>query len=217
MTMQVGMVGIDGIVLASDKVWILARTRVTQTVTKLKYDSERGIGVRCAEADLSLNIASRIVECLPDGNHESPCLLLEQYAKEIMSGFDTPTFRRFGRPLQSQCLVALNKPLGLFSLKAGLEGVKCQKIDDKTRVGDMENSALFFLESYYSSRPVKQLAFLAAHIVLEAARRNPAGVGGLEVLICEDGGVRMLDAERIAEIKQRSDALHAKVEQKLFS
>jgi 20S proteasome alpha/beta subunit len=208
MTMQVGMVGTDGILIASDKIWTLPGARVTQTVTKLKYSGERGIGVGCAEAEMSVNIANRIIECLPDGNHEAPSYLLEQYAKEIMSGFDTPMYRRWGGPLQSQCLVALNRPFGLYSLKVGPEGVKCERIEDKTRVGDTDNSAIFFLESFYSLRRVEQLKLLAAHIVLEAARRNPVGVGGLEMLIVDGEGAKMVPQDELSKLTERSNALH---------
>jgi hypothetical protein len=213
MTMQVGMVGTDGILIASDKVWTLSGIRGSHTATKFRYSVERGVGVACSESDISLNVAAKIVAELDAGHFEHPCREVERMAGDVMCGFDRSHLKIRGiLPPQSQCLIAIAKPFGLFSLKVGPEGQKCQYIEDKTRVGDTQNSAVFFMEEYYALRPIKHLRLLAAHIVFEASRRNPTGIGGLEILECDSSGLRMLPPDEINRLKKRSDALHGKVE-----
>ena len=211
MTMQVGMVGKNGIVLASDLKWNgdAGGQRESHYASKIKLCEERGIAVACSESEVSLNIASAIIDGFKQDDHLSPIPAIERIAKDAMRRFDEPVFIRSGniRP-QSHCLVVLKgKPGKLFSLKVGPEGQNCSEELQKRRAGDPGNPAMFFVESYYTSRPVEQLVFLAAHVVLMAAHFNSGGIGSIKILVCDKSGFRMLPPDEIERLKSNSNAL----------
>jgi hypothetical protein len=217
MTMQVGMVGSDGIVIASDLKWggDSGGSRETHLAPKIKVNDALGIGVACSEAEVSLNIATDILNQFKESDHEYPCLALERIARGGMDGFDRA---RATRP-QSHCLIALRgKPFRLYSLRVGPEGQNCTEVFDRRRAGDPGNPAMFFAQAYYSPRPISELTFLAAHVVLTAPRFNSDGIGGLEILSAhEETGFRMLSSDEIEELKERSSALHETISRALFS
>jgi len=185
MTMQIAMVGTDRIILASDLKWggEAGGSRETHLAPKIKFNDAIGIGVACSEAEVSLNIATNILNQFKESDHESPCLSLELIARRSMERFDRA---KVARP-QSHCPIVLRgKPFRLYSLRVGLEGQNCTEVFNKRRAGDPGNPAMFFTEAYYSRRPISELTFLAAHIVLTAARFNPEGIGGLEILLAHE-------------------------------
>lgn len=64
----------------------------------------------------------------------------------------------------------------------------------------------------------RNLAFLAAHFVLEGARLNPTGVDGLDIPSWKFGETEpkiFSDAEK-AELKRRSDEVIERTRQSLF-
>jgi len=215
MTMQIAMIGTDGIVVASDRKWggDTGGSRETHLASKIKMDTQRGIAVACAESEVSLNIANAILEKLTEEMRSAlPEPAIERIAKEVMHGFDHD---RILRP-QSHCLIVLNKPSRrIFSLKVGPDGETCTEFFDKRRAGDPGNPAMFFAQAYYAPRPIKKLAFLGAHIVLTAAQFNNDGIGGLEILLCDKRGFRMLSSDEIKELKKRSSTLHKTISRAL--
>jgi hypothetical protein len=215
MTMQIAMIGTDGIVLASDRKWggDTGGSRETHHAPKIKFSEQRGIAVMCSESEISLNIATNILNEFKESDHELPCLALERIALSAMQGFNTA--RIFPQP-QSHCLIALKgKSFRLYSLKVGPEGQNCTEIFDKRRAGDPGNPAMFFAQAYYAPRQIKKLAFLGAHIVLTAAQFNSDGIGGLEILLCDKRGFRMLSSDEIKELKKRSSTLHKTISRAL--
>ncbi len=206
MTMQIAMKGTDGVVLASDLKWIgdAGGQRETHYASKIKFSERSGIAVGCSDSEVSLNIATKIIEELKASDYSSFCSAAERIAYSVMIEFDR---NRIPRP-QSQCLIILQGDrCHLYSLKVGIEGENCVEILDKRRAGDAGNQAMFFSEAYYALKPINKLAFLAAHIVLTAAQFNSEGIGGLEVILCDKRGFRMLSSENIEELKARSSVL----------
>jgi hypothetical protein len=207
-TMQVGMVGSDGIVLASDTLWsIPAKIRETFNASKLRIDCARGLAISCAR---SLETATMIAEkLLSDLSHAE----LSDTGRSCCSAIERIAQTFIGHPdLRSdvQCLIASVRPtFRLFRLYSGplFEGVRqmeCQEVTDKSIAGDEPNPAIFWSEGYYERRPITTLAFLAAHLVLTARKFNSGTIDGLEVVLCNDSGIHRLDDKSTRKLRAKS-------------
>jgi 20S proteasome alpha/beta subunit len=205
MTMQIGIVGSDGVILASDMQWFdETGTRVTYDSSKIVFDSTKGIAVGCSGSSISRIVQNRIVEDLAPNDFEYPYQPVKRIVQSVLTNV---SYR------DTQWLIVLDtKPrVRLFSLQ--IQGSRPDLFDfievpNKMYAGDAKNSAVFFSETYYDRRPVEQLEMLAAHVILTAPRLNNAGIGGLEILVCDKSGFRMLLPDEIQELEKRSNALH---------
>ncbi len=209
MTFQVGLVGNDGVVLASDK-----RVRDVRGGLVTTFDTDKIVVLDdlhlayCFAGDLlARHAAHLIVTELKKHTHPLP------HTGPVLQGIlqDSAT-----RAWDSEFRV--NSGLGGNPLSGGTvtlvyrssEGVQlwhlvvCQDpyaipIGNKISSGELTSPAVFFLERYYpesTPRPAtKDLVPLAAHCVLMAGALNPAGVGGLEMLICTKAESTKLSTE----------------------
>lgn len=77
--------------------------------------------------------------------------------------------------------------------------------------GYSANSALFFIEKYYSrirEPKVNELAVLAGHTILTASRISEHVIEGLEIAICKPNEMpQFVQPQSIEEIKQRSEQI----------
>ncbi len=77
--------------------------------------------------------------------------------------------------------------------------------------GYSANSALFFIEKYYSytnMASVNELAVLAGHVILTASRISQHIIEGLEIAICKPNETpQFVQPQSIEEIKQRSEQI----------
>jgi hypothetical protein len=74
--------------------------------------------------------------------------------------------------------------------------------------GDKANVAIFFSERYYDIRlPTMELAVLAAHTVVQAARFNPIGIRGLDLIAWQAGRpeAEILDSAKYEEYSRTLD------------
>lgn len=82
---------------------------------------------------------------------------------------------------------------------------------DKHVAGYLANSAIFYLEKYYSfwSKPtVSSLALLAGHVIIAAAYIGKDRIDGLEIAVCKNGGLPcFVQKDTIREIYARSIAI----------
>ncbi|MGA9564894.1 MAG: hypothetical protein WBS19_05150 [Candidatus Korobacteraceae bacterium] len=207
MTMQVAMVGTDGIVLAGDTKWSWSNDpiRWSQKASKMVIDRERGIAISCAR---NLETARPIAEAiigLPEKDWEYPILPIQRAAASII---ETTRFRR-----DAQCLIVRTTSTSYFfrfqvaTVNGEPDQPICHKIEDKAVVGDNNNAAIFWMERYYEKRPVNQLIPLAAHLVISSARLNSATISGLEVVVCSDSGISYLSDESLDELTSSANKL----------
>jgi hypothetical protein len=207
-TMQVGMVGTDGIVLASDTLWSIPATRrETFNASKLRVDCARGLAISCARSlETATMIAERLLSDLSDAELSETgrgcCSAIERIAQTFIGHRDLRS--------DIQCLIVSVRPtFRLFRLYSGpfFEGVRqmeCQEVTDKSIAGDEANPAIFWSESYYEHRPIRTLVFLAAHLVVTARKFNSGTIDGLEVLLCDRSGIRHLDEKSIRTLKRKA-------------
>jgi hypothetical protein len=170
MTMQVGMVGSDGIVLGSDTKWMVTESvRHTFNSPKIKVDYARGVAIACARnMETSTLIADRILAKLEDKDLEYPHIPMESIARKAV---------KRGARNDVQLLIALSgQAPRLFQLTpgsvGGVKGFVCRTMNSTAVTGDDVNAAVFWLERYYERRPIRSLVPLAAHVVVSASKLN---------------------------------------------
>lgn len=204
MTIQIAMVGTDGLVLAGDTKWSWTNEPIhwTQGSSKIKIDPDRKTAVSCAR---NMETAEPIAEAilgLSGDVWKQPRAHIGLAAQPVV---DKAPYRK-----DAQCLIVRAGILDRFyrlqvaTINGVPNQVVCHEIADKAVVGINNNAAIYWMERYYEKRPVGQLIPLAAQLVVCSAKLNSAMIGGLEIVVCLDSGIRRLSDESIGELE--SDA-----------
>jgi hypothetical protein len=214
MTMQVGMVGTDGVLIASDTQWtnsprlrmdeLWAGGRTRFNAHKVVINHERGIAVpRARGMETASHVANEIITNLSQEEWMYPISAIEALgAKALVVAEDKRD--------DAQCLIALVRPvpqLFLFQFGAlhGVWGPICHKMQSIGIAGDNLNSAIFWAEKYYKKLPVEQLVPLAAHLIGAAHKLNNATISGLEIVLCTPSGIRRLSDESIHALELKTN------------
>jgi hypothetical protein len=209
MTMQVGLVGSNGVVIASDTKWVNQTSWPTRNPwhsTKFKINHECGVAIACAQnMETAFPFADEIIsESLKNG--------------EWMASHDFDVTKRIVEKIlcsaaktreRAQCMVAFTRPkveLCFFQIAKvnGEWGPMFHSIPEgSVYAGDDGNQAKFLADKYYRNRilPVENLVPLAAHLVLAAGEMNSAMIDGLEIVLCDASGIRRLSEESISKLK----------------
>jgi hypothetical protein len=212
MTMQVAMVGRDGIILASD-------TRVTTfwrgprygeirdpySGPKILVSPEGTLAVSCAQdMDMASEVARKIIS---DWRPEESRAKLKQLVTDL------------GGAAPFECIVANLVPrpqIARFAYISAVRGAAMSLSEanatDKLCAGDQASPAKFWPLRYYdSSRPVEDLIPLAAQLIVDAAHFNSGSVGGLYIVTTRCGRFENLSESECTalevEAKERSGAI----------
>lgn len=228
MTFQVGLIGIDGFVLASDtqlsQVGGEQQFRFSSTTTKISFNSEKGMAW-CITGDRSVVLAEHKFSGLlrnANGDFDEIPDLLRKASKEAWrESFNGASVTRDRIGYQRRLTVVKSdgkKHLGW--MLDMFETPDCQSFRDKTISGDAANLASFFVECFYSygspHRSVEQLKSLAATTIVFGGRLNPTGVAGLEMVVCSDGKLTKVDEAELVDLESRSLHLHSAIQRDLF-
>ena len=206
MTMQVGMLGTDGVILAGD-------TRLNRSPPsgvqapwmnyggpKIRISDSGRVAVSCAHDMQTANdVADAIFANLTHGDHAS----CEREIKEL--GIAA------ARGRDVECIVAFSDPLPslyLFQYITNDAGVHShsQRIIGCVPAGDTRNPAVFWGMNYYTLLPVNQLKNLAACMVVAAGELNTSIIGGFELVFCTRDGCTRLSQESARELQIRAKA-----------
>ncbi len=94
---------------------------------------------------------------------------------------------------------------------------------NKVVAGDIKNTARHFINNYVPDEiapinlPIGQLIFPAAHAILIGGKENPTGVGGLEVVVLpNDGPMIVLTPEEEQQLKALSERLDETIRERLL-
>lgn len=223
MTLQIGMVGRNGVLIAGDtrlthrpilrgnRFWA-AGTHGTNT-TKMVVDYVRGIAASAArDMDFAMPMAQKILADLPDDQFSNPIPWIEKLASETAGRVE-------GRELDVHCLIVLQKPIPtLYQFQFGSVDGKwepyCQKMEHLAVVGDNINAGIFWPEAYFNSSQylrkdpsasVESLIPLAAHTIQVAHRLNPTLISGLEIVFCNEAGFHRLSRDTIGVLWTASE------------
>jgi hypothetical protein len=231
-TFQVGMVGSDGAVLASDtralstagvQSGISAGVDCSSTTQKLFCYDELRCAYCVAGNDNTIRwIANGVHDRLKKlresrlGSDEVKALLwdaVNEVCKPRMNEFGDPSSPRHYHVAGAMLLAYRGKDkveLWRIDLTGFAPGVN--PVLDKVVQGDSANSAAFFLR-YYRPVSVKGLLPIAAHCILTAGKMNPSGVEGLEIVVATIGETRKLEKQELEVLREASDRLEAAIYQ----
>lgn len=217
LTMQIGMVGLDGIVLASD-------TQATHTPKRLA-DGMTGRAVRyhtnCSKIVTSGEIAVSYARDMKSGENVASTILSSFISDDPQEAIERiaasiPVDNRY----DVQGLIA-NPPYQLFRFQiATIDGIwtaTCNPSPGVDFAGDMTNAAMYWATRYYDELfTIEQLLPLAAYFITCSHHLNTAGVGGLEIVVCDSSGINSLSRERVLELKRQTKNTDRQVQQLLF-
>ena len=212
MTIQIGMVATDGVLIAGDTQWTATPRLVDQywaagrygyNSSKIRINQERAMAISCArDMGTACAIADRIMVELKDKEFASPVAAIEDIAKRVVSSGSEKR--------DAHCLIALggtNPQLFLFQFVMDNDQWTplCQKMESIAIAGDNQNAAIFWAERYYKKQPIEQLIPLAAHLVVCAHQLNTATISGLEVVLCDASGCHRLSEESIRDLQTKTE------------
>jgi len=214
MTMQVGLVAEDGVLLASDTKWVEEDYGLTRAyhASKIKISADGAVAIAHARKMIpSGEIADRIIRELTDDDWKlQPVASIQRITQDVI-GKTNPR-------QDAHCLIVRTRPaLCLFSLKTrempGETGwyPVCQRMEMYEVSGHDTNLARYWLERHYYRHAMQKLALLAATTITAAAKFNSAMIGGLEMVACDSTGCRRLSPEWTRELAAKAETVHASV------
>jgi hypothetical protein len=230
MTILVGMVGSDGIVLAADQCTAsLGLTETTiddqQDICKIVNLEKHQVAYARVGDHVSKEVGRKLSRELDLGDFDFNTidLCLEGIAAETISTESEKTGKGFDTNLIRSLLVVFygarvpEPQLWRVSISPPYPSTEEIK---KIAISGADGNLARFLGSYYrreSSRlPVRSLAFLASHIVLTAGRFDPRMIGGLDVALFENGQCKFLSEQAIDDLTIRSRGLDKLIRSELF-
>jgi hypothetical protein len=214
-TLQIGLVGIDGLVIASDRLVgqleidkeTLVAGYSTFTTTKFEIGPDF---LCCLSGDKIAELAAiKVRELRSDGGNRAVKEMLQSAGNEAWKHYENTPFD----PVTRKLIVACPRPdWSLWQLEID-ELSLARPVYDKVIAGDPINSARHFVTNYVPKGgpiplPVNQLVFLAAHGIVRGGKENPRGVGGLQVVVIPKGGSpKFLTSREERELEKRSKDL----------
>jgi len=217
MTMQVGMVGTDGVLIASDtkSTDMLRispreqpyRPRHTFDASKIILNHVRGIAVSCARVTATARrIAEHIFSELRDQDLPYPCEPIKQIGEALLPKLGDDDLLK-----DAHCLIATVLPIpSLYLFHYGNDvdgnwGANCTKMRSTIAAGDHVNAAIFWKERYYQRKSIKSLVPLAAHLVVSASMLNSGSIGGLEIVLCDASGLHRIAEDSIRKLEAKAN------------
>ncbi len=200
MTLGLGLLGIDGWVLASD-------TLASQTVPVTREELRHSITAASFSTDtrkIIWNPAAKFIFAC-SGNHLSR-LAGEEICNRRLRG-QLPTvdsislattanhiWQLYHQPQQgietdipTVLLISVEPPIAMWTIYVRSRS-EANEQTSKQLIGDINNGAKLFLLLYYSKRPIKSLNLLAVHTILMAHRCAPGVIDGLEIWTGDNSG-----------------------------
>lgn len=232
MTFQVGLVGHNGLVIASDRRAVAsgqnidARWLMRQTgdARKILHSKELDFVCVFSLSDHYKKMAEALVE-----DKDRPTLESDDYVRSYLQEKCEMLLKQIPQEYRfpgASLIVALPKA------RAGVKRLwqvsfflgETPHVNDRVRAygGDLCDPAIYFAERYHGrldekELSVRELTAIAAHTVLEASQLNMTQIRGLDVLLCEDGTEpHFIEGDKLLNLKQQSSRLSAKIEKLLL-
>ena len=221
MTIQVGMVGTDGIVLASDTCMVeLDFTYNTINGRKIFLLDAYKVVWGFAGDESAYRCGQQLEEDL-DAHRFDFRNIGKSLERSGDDGFRRESERvsRFRPDINRRLLVIFYgdqvQELQLWEVKLQQKGTVANRITGKVVTGDRNNNARFFASYYQDSFSTERLLQLAAHIVLMAHERNTLLIEGLDLLVIGRSGCKWIEGQRKEIIQRRSLSLHELIKKEL--
>jgi hypothetical protein len=232
MTIQVGMTGSDGIVLAGDtfrtqwaepgfdRPWNSSRYGLNGT--KIQISDKRKIAVSSAlDLDTAERIAAAILARLDISNGALIKERIEAIANEIFDAHPKISF-------QNLVAISLTPSPKLFSVSSmkveGISKAVCREWPRLAVVGDCVNGAIFWAERYYNNqsllsdkKPMAKLIPLCAHLIICARSLNSAMISGLEMVLCTSDGIELQTENVVQGLTERAEKRENEIARVIFN
>jgi hypothetical protein len=209
MTMTVGLVGIDGVVLAADKEKRKLGERPVDlhdvsSIKKIVNRPDLGLAYALAGDELILRIGKDLETSLETKTFDLSNVLasLTTLSKRI----DYVIGSQVNSP--RSLLMAFygpNQPIQLWYMEYWSDKHSLvERVDGKQISGAMANSARFVLDAYFRyDRPVEELKLLAAHVILSGYKVDRY-INGLDVAVITKDGYREMTAQERESVRAHS-------------
>jgi hypothetical protein len=192
MTIHIGMLGSDGVLLAGD-VWTYANASGirqssvwgAEAVSKIKAYADGDLAItRAHDMRQARTVSDAIGEKLTRSHWENPESQIEKIAETALS--EEHNWRGV------HCLIAIREPRSLFKLECGKDPSTqkniciCNRSTSYVVGGDAHNPATFWATRYlltntFGDRTVDELIPLAVQIVVDAGSIANGMIRGLEI------------------------------------
>jgi hypothetical protein len=222
MTLQVALVGTDGIVLGSDRKenFTPPSPTLSDSVTtssqgcKIFRDDSRGVMACWSGQNPAKEVARQVVK-MPDADIQKPQAWVA-LANEV---FDRES-RKLGMDYAESevILVTKNDLTTIHRIKVDRESLWVPVLD-KAIAGHTANAAVYFTERFYpkdKKLPMADLIPLVAHTILDAGRANPYGIEGLEIVCCSREGLLSVTDNEISRLTEFSSRVESEIKRLLF-
>jgi hypothetical protein len=188
MTLQVGIVGTDGIVIASDQLCQQQEYGSSICVKSSKFHQGPGV-ICCCSGDSVAEVAAYGVR-----NYEWAAVTDPDAIRLALIEIGNTTIDKFVAqygplaPVIRKVLVVLHDQLWLLIIGVGTS--VANRIEDKVVAGDIHNTCRYFTNKFAVAcyhRPMNKAIRLAAYTILAAGEENPHGVRYLEMFVIPNG------------------------------
>jgi hypothetical protein len=220
-TLQVVLLGGDGIVIASDTCAANINSRysfrTTDHVSKIVIESK--LAYTFAGDECAKEVGAAVARAVGEPPQPLTAELIEEVSNRTLEewrnscGNDRVDYRK------DIWVQATDVGFTIWSAvcddRAGKFVVKSHEValDGKSRVfaGDEFNQARYIVEHYYDKYPLRKISSLkrlAAHAILTGSIFNSAGVSGLEMVLGNSNGFAPIPREKIQELAKLSRTIH---------
>ena len=221
-TFQIGMVGSDGVLLASDRLHTqFSPYRNRFLSDKISVHEDIGLAYCCTGDDLTTIVMQHVLGSVRADRKWPIELHLSTGVDRALEGLASRSKQGvLERPLRRGSVLAVyraSRAVQLWKFDIDVELSKqlpAYLIENHCCIGDDVNAASFFVERYFDNNhkvPLAHLAQLAAHTVLMAGATNPTGVDGLDIVLCTQEGFTPIDEKELSCLKQQSAELNSHI------
>jgi hypothetical protein len=225
MTLQVGLVGSDGIVLASDKCVIgyagMGSVYDHSQSRKIENLAKHGMAYAYSGDETAVLTGRELARKLDGGtfDFDNVATSLENIGDSVFKLEEGRLGEGFYRNVNRKLLVVdYRKELDAPQLwELVIQDVRsmAKPIYDKIVVGDYGNSARFFQYYYRSSIPIEKLKQLAAQIIVSGHKVNPFAVEGLDIASIDAHGFQWSSDEEIKVLEYHANIMDAHIHKHL--
>jgi 20S proteasome alpha/beta subunit len=201
-TLQVGLVGADGWIIASDTREILDADGMELSSSTQKLYNNDAFALSFSGDEWSRRMRDEIIQELANASIDSQRAVVSKSRPEVWK--QIPISARF-RTTRRLLFGSANDLTHLYEISVA-EQTSTNRKQDFVTAGHLGNPAQFFIQHYYIEKAgqrggikntVDRLKLLAAHTIVQAARHNNR-VDGLEMVVCRTNGNRAV-CERVPE------------------
>ncbi|MGD1104038.1 MAG: hypothetical protein ABSA59_18475 [Terriglobia bacterium] len=221
MTLSVGIVCSDGVLLASDTLVEKTREfRYSSHLSKIETSANHVIAAACAGTETAPLAARLVVSEIDPGKFDSSTIIpeLERTALKALRiefGAIFDQLKEKGRAEQAKSLLLVATHGSIYRVEICSQPFVQRTFSGFEIAGDCTNAATFFLSRYLPELPAPRLLndvrLIATHFIRMGATQNPTYVGGLELVEVTPNGIRKVPTDEVAALAAKSEQIDSKI------